>query len=185
VWAAVAAGAVLLVIGIFCVAAVAAPGFLVDDDSDDSSSESSDDKGSDDAGPGGQPEVPIPPPNATDPGSTDVPPPSDESDDPDAPAPPEEPAGDPSGFAEEFLADVGAGDASAVDESMCLDDQEWQYEDAVGDQTSLSLDDPHADASAPDGIIGDLVGPEGTVDGRITVVPDDGGSWCVDTFYVF
>lgn len=179
-WIGVACAVALLVIGVFAVTAFAAPGFLVDDDSDESSSESSDDKGSD-AGPGGQPEIPIPPPNASDGGSTDEPPP----DEPAPSEPPPAPTGDPSGFAEEFLTRVAAGDEAGVDEAMCLEDQEWQYEDAVADGRSLTLDDPHGDASAPDGIIGDLVGPEGDVDGRITVLPDDGGSWCIDTFYVF
>ena len=183
VWIAVTGGVLVLVLAVFAVTAFAAPGFLVDDDSDDSSSSSEpqsreEDKG----GSGGQPEVPIPPPNASAPESD-----PDEPDEPDAPDLPEAaaPAGDPTGFAQEYLARVAAGDAAGVDEAMCADDQEWQYEDAVSEGRVLGLSEPRADDTAPGGLLADLTGPEGTVDGRITVVPDDADGWCIEVFYVF
>ena len=186
VWIAVAGGVLVLLLGVFGVTAFAAPGFLVDDDSDDSSSESSDEPRSrevDEGGPGGQPRCAIPPPNASAP-EGEVSPPS-EPDEPDAPDAPEAaPAGDAEAFATEYLGLVAAGDAAGVDERMCGSDEEWQYEDAVGEGRQLTLSEPRADATAPGGILADLTGPEGTVDGRITVLPDAGG-WCVDTFYVF
>ncbi len=180
VWIAVTGGVLVLVLGVFGVTAFAAPGFLVDDDSDDSSRESSsesDDREEDD-GPPGQ-AIEVPPPNASAPESA-----PDEPDEPDLPEG-AAPAGDPAGFAQEYLARVAAGDAAGVDEAMCADDQEWQYEDAVSEGRVLGLSEPRPDSSAPGGILADLTGPEGTVDGRITVVPDDADGWCIDVFYVF
>ena len=132
--------------------------------------------------PGGQPDVPIPPPNASAPESEPGSP-----DEPDPPPLPEgaAPAGDPAGFAQDYLARVAAGDAAGVDEAMCAADQEWQYEDAVSEGRVLGLSEPRADDTAPGGLLADLTGPEGTVDGRITVVPDDADGWCIDVFYVF
>lgn len=181
VWIAVAGGVLVLLLGVFGVTAFAAPGFLLDDDSDDSSSESEPrSRAEDEGGEGGRPEVPIPPPNATAP---ELRPPSL----PDAPDVPEAPEsqGDPAGLAEEYLARVAAGDSAGVDEAMCAADQEWQYEEAVSAGTALGISGPRADASAPGGIVADLTSPEGAVAGRISVVPDDAGGWCVETFYVF
>ena len=180
-WIAVTGGVLVLVLGVFGVTAFAAPGFLVDDDDSDDSSSSSEPRSreEDKGGPGGQPDVPIPPPNASAPESEPV--------DPDEPDLPEgaAPAGDPAGFAQDYLARVAAGDAAGVDEAMCADDQEWQYEDAVSEGRVLGLSEPRADDTAPGGLLADLTGPEGTVDGRITVVPDDADGWCIDVFYVF
>jgi hypothetical protein len=178
VWIAVTGCVLVLVLGVFGVTAFAAPGFLVDDDSDDSSRESSSesDEGEEDDGPPGQ-AIEVPPPNASTPESA-----PDEPDLPEGAAP----AGDPAGFAQEYLARVAAGDAAGVDEAMCADDQEWQYEDAVSEGRVLGLSEPRADDTAPGGLLADLTGPEGSVDGRITVLPDDdGGGWCIDVFYVF
>jgi hypothetical protein len=33
--------------------------------------------------------------------------------------------------------------------------------------------------------VADLTTSDGAVAGRIAVLPDDAGGWCVDTFYVF
>ncbi|HWM57335.1 MAG TPA: hypothetical protein VNO83_05845 [Pseudonocardia sp.] len=190
VWIAVAGGVLVLLLGVFGVTAFAAPGFLVDDDSDDSSSESSDEPRSseeNEGGPGGQPEVPIPPPNASAPEPGEIPPPN-APEEPEEPAEPEAPeaapAGDAEGFATEYLGLVAAGDAAGVDERMCGADEEWQYEDAVAEGRQLTLSEPRSDATAPGGFLADLIGPEGTIDGRIIVLPDAGG-WCVDTLYVF
>jgi hypothetical protein len=178
VWIAVVGGVLVLLLGVFAVTAFAAPGFLVDDDSDDSSSESEPrSREEDDGGEGGQPEVPIPPPNASAPEVPEA---------PEAPEVPEVPEaeGDPAGFAQEYLARVAAGDSAGVDEAMCAADQEWQYEEAVSAGTALGISGPRADASAPDGIVADLTSSDGAIAGRISVIPDAGG-WCVDTFYVF
>ena len=86
-------------------------------------------------------------------------------------APEAAPAGDAAGFAQDYLARVAAGDAAGVDEAMCAADQEWQYEDAVSEGRVLGLSEPRADDTAPGGLLADLTGPEGTVDGRITVLP--------------
>jgi hypothetical protein len=172
VWVAVASGVLVLLLGVFGVTAFAAPGFLVDDDSDGGSSESEPwGREEDEGGEAGQPDVPIPPPNASAP---ELPPPSLT-----------EAAGDPAGFAEEYLARVAARDAAGVDEAMCATGQEWQYEEAVSEGAALGISGPRADASAPDGIVADLTGPDGAVAGRISVVPDDAGGWCVESFYVF
>ena len=189
IWVAVAAGVLVLLVGVFAVTAFAAPGFLVDDDSDDSSASASDDTGDSqehdegEAGedpPPGAPEIEIPPPNAA---------PSDPSESelptlPSVPEVPEAPELDPDGFAENFLAMVADGDAAGVDEAMCAEDQEAQYEDAVGEGLALTTSNPQPDASTG-GILSELVGPEGTLDGRLLVVPDDTSGWCVETFYVF
>ena len=188
VWVAVAGGMLVLLLGVLGVTAFAAPGFLVDDDSDDGSSESEPrSRAEEEGGEGGRPDVPIPPPNANAP---ELPPPSlpgeapEEPEEPNAPDLPEA-AGDPAGFAEEYLARVAARDAAGVDEAMCATGQEWQYEEAVSEGAALGISGPRADASAPDGILADLTGSDGAVAGRISVVPDDDGGWCVDSFYVF
>jgi len=188
VWIAVAAGVLLVLVGVFAVTAFAAPGFLVDDDSDGDGSSEAEPASKEEGEQGELPDIEIPPPNASPPESGDVPPPSvpDGSDEPEVPDEQDAvPTGDAAGFAEEYLARVAAGDEAGVDESMCSDDQEWQYDTAVSEGRALSLTDPRADASAPGGILADLTGPEGTADGRITVIPDDTGGWCVETFYVF
>jgi hypothetical protein len=179
VWIAVTGGVLVLLLGVFAVTAFAAPGFLVDDSDDSSSASEPRSREEDEGGPGGRPEVPISPPNASAPESEPDDP--EEQDEPESAAP----AGDPTGFAQEYLARVAAGDAAGVDEAMCADDQEWQYEEAVSQGRALGLSEPRPDSSAPGGILADLTGPEGTVDGRITVVPDDADGWCVETFYVF
>ena len=160
------------------------PGFLVDDESDDSSSESQPrSREEDEGGEGGRPDVPIPPPNASAP---ELPPPSlpGEPEEPEAPDPPETEGG-AAGFAEEYLARVAAGDSAGVDEAMCAAGQEWQYEEAVAEGAALGISGPRADAGAPGGIVADLTGSDGAVAGRISVLPQDAGGWCVDSFYVF
>lgn len=178
---------VLLLLGGLAVTAFVAPGFLVDD-SDSSSADSDTDTGRGGNGddPGGLPEVDIPPPNSsdldTDPG--DVPPPISEGDDP-GQGPEQGSGGTPEEFATGYLSAVAAGDPAAVDGLMCAADQAWQYEDAVAEKRQLTLANAGPDASAPDGILADLYESDGTPEGRITVVPNGAGGWCVESFYVF
>lgn len=87
--------------------------------------------------------------------------------------------------AEAFLDAVAAGDTATVGSTMCAPGQEWQYQEAVANGLDLTLSEPGPDASAPGGILGELVGPDGELLGRITVLPGDTGAWCVESFYVF
>ena len=166
----------VLVLGVFGVTAFAAPGFLVDDDDSDDSSSSSEPRSreEDKGGPGGQPDVPIPPPNASAPESEPVDRTSRTF--PKVRRRPGTPPGSlrttsrgsPPGCGRSGRGDVRRRPGVAV-RGRGLPGPRAGAQRTTGDDT------------APGGLLADLSGPQGTVDGRITwcrTTPTAGVSTC-------